>query len=67
VVFSFKRKKKERFSREKEEKEEKKKIIKRCQSCPNCFWPFVGPLFVFGLCGFVSNQGLFQPIVGSGP
>jgi len=48
--------------REKEEKkkiEKKKKIIKRGQSCPYCFWPFVGPLLVFGLCGIVSNPGPF--------
>jgi len=28
------------------------------------FWPFVGPLLVFGLCGIISNLGPFQLIVG---
>jgi hypothetical protein len=44
---------------EKKKIEKKKKIIKRGQSCPYCFWPFVGPLLVFGLCGIVSNPGPF--------
>jgi hypothetical protein len=38
-------------------KKKKKKIIKRGQCYPYCFWPFVGPLLVFGLCGIVSNSG----------
>jgi len=50
--------------REKEKKKEakKKRPLKR-PKLPTLFWPFVGPLLTFGLCGIVSNSSLFQSIV----
>jgi hypothetical protein len=48
--------------RKNKKKEEEKRPIKEAK-LSTLFWPFVGPLFVLGICGIVSNPSPSQPIV----
>jgi len=61
VVFSFKRKKKERFSREKEEKEGKKKSFKEAKVAQIVFGPLLAHYLYLAFVVLFQTKAYFSP------